>query len=195
MSGLVYGSLEACSDATPKKTATPDAGYNPDPEPTDTVSPYPTNTTPTSTTTVPYDSGPPPSSSGCDTSLNLTQVPGCNHFIAGARACADNTNLQPYPFTTTKPHDVVTCNGTNASCVQHCTALCAHMPSGFPDECDNCAGKVDGTYCGTEMGSWQTKNNNLLVQCRSGVFQTSPAPINCINGCQSGAGRGTARCL
>jgi hypothetical protein len=190
--GAGYVPVVACSDATPKKTPTVDAGPSPYPTYND---PFPTSTTPATTTPVPFDASPPPGSSACDTTLNLTEIRGCGNFTTGARACATNSSLSPYPFTTTRQHDVVTCNGSAASCVQHCTALCVAMPSGFPDECDECSGKVDGTYCGTEMIGWSTKNNKLLIHCRSGVLQTSPGPQDCVNGCQTSSPQGTARCL
>ena len=77
--------------------------------------------------------------------------------------------------------------------VEHCPIACAHLPSGFPDECDNCNGRPSGDYCGSEMG-WDARNYNLLVRCTQGRLATSPQPFNCPTNCQTGNGNGTAKC-
>lgn len=158
--------------------------------PDDTIPP-PVDTIPTSTP----DTGPPvPTGETCDTTVNRAAVGGCNNFNApDAQVCARDSLLSPYPFTATVDRDLVTCNNNAATCIVHCTTRCTSLPSGFPDECDHCSGRTNGTYCGSELG-WVTKDGNLLVQCSSGGVATSPAPSPCASSCIPGTPAGSAHC-
>jgi hypothetical protein len=129
----------------------------------------------------------------CDRTADLKRIQGCNQFVANGQACADNAAFDPYPFQSTVKRDVVTCNGGDAICLEHCTTACAHLPNGFPDECDMCTGKIDGDYCGSEMG-WDARSYGLLVRCTSNVLATTPKPTACPDQCLAGDGKGTARC-
>jgi hypothetical protein len=179
-------------DDMPKK----DAGAAPtdtttSPQPTDTEpTSVPTTTTPTTTATTP----PPDASvsSGCDRSLDLSRLSGCEHFaVPNAQICADNIDFAPYPYPGPASRDLVTCNAGSATCVQHCSGACAHLPDGVPDECDPCIGKTDGAYCGSEL-AWGTKGANVLIHCSRGAMSTSPGPQSCPTTCI--AGGGAARC-
>ncbi|MDF2697724.1 MAG: hypothetical protein K0S65_6107 [Labilithrix sp.] len=135
------------------------------------------------------DANPPiPVTPACDTTFPLDQVKGCATFVEGGQICADNPGLTSYPGDRTK--DVVTCSKAGATCVRHCVA-CAHLPEGFPDQCDQCIGKVDGRYCGTDMG-WQPDNFRLLVTCTN---ERMAAVTPCsTRGCDSKGGTGSAAC-
>ena len=148
--------------------------------------------TATATTTAPPPPPPPDASptDPCDRTLDLSRVKGCDTFVANAQVCADHPAFAPYPFTSTRERDVVTCNKPDAICVEHCPTACAHLPAGFPDDCDRCAGKPDGEYCGSEMG-WDARSYGLLVRCSAG--RVAGTPTACAVGCITGAG-GTARC-
>ena len=173
-------------DDVPKR----DAGTPTATSPPDTTTP-PIDTIPTST---PFDSGLPPTSESCDTSLNRAQVNGCDQFsVPDAQVCAHDSSLSPYPFTSTVERDLVTCNEGAATCIVHCATRCVGLPSGSPDQCDHCAGRTNGLYCGSEL-SWVTKDSNLLVQCSSGAVATTPAPTRCTNTCVPGSPAGSARC-
>ncbi|GAC1540056.1 MAG: hypothetical protein NVS3B10_04740 [Polyangiales bacterium] len=65
--------------------------------------------------------------------------------------------------------DLVTCKNHVVSNVRFCADIggCIRMLNGFPDQCDECAKKVDGFYCGRDMGGWDTKNYNSLVHCQN----------------------------
>jgi hypothetical protein len=65
--------------------------------------------------------------------------------------------------------DLVTCKGRVVSNVRFCADIggCIRMLNGFPDQCDECAKKTDGFYCGRDMGGWETKNLNSLVHCQN----------------------------
>jgi hypothetical protein len=181
--------LSSCSDAAPPKkdAAARDTGSSISPAPTDD-DPFDPVPTP------PRDAGNNnPPTGQCDRNLDLSRIQGCDRFIANARACADNSDLQPYPFTDTRSRDVVTCN-TTATCVEHCAVRCARMPDGFPDECDQCTGKPDGNYCGREL-NWSTRNLDVLVRCENGTLDTSPTPQRCNLRCEVGSTQGTARCV
>jgi hypothetical protein len=131
---------------------------------------------------------PVPVMPACDATFPLDQVKGCAGFLEGAQVCADNPGLTAYPGDRTK--DVVTCSKNGATCVRHCEA-CAHLPEGFPDQCDLCMGKPNGKYCGTDMG-WQPQNFRLLVTCTNDRMQNA-APCSA-RGCDSKGGTGSAAC-
>lgn len=123
----------------------------------------------------------------CDPAFPLSEVKGCETFINGAEVCADNSALVDYPGAST---DLVACaKQQGATCVRHCIA-CAHLPEGFPDQCDQCIGRPDGTYCGTDM-SWQPIHFKLLVTCAGERMDSARA---CANGCDSKGGTGSAEC-
>lgn len=65
--------------------------------------------------------------------------------------------------------DLVTCKSKVVSNVRLCADVggCIRMLNGYPDQCDECAKKADGLYCGRDMGGWETKNLNSLVRCQN----------------------------
>ena len=137
----------------------------------------------------PDGSAPVPITPACDTTFPLDQVKGCATFVEGGQICADNPGLTSYPGN--RETDVVTCSKTQgAICVRHCVA-CSHLPEGFPDQCDQCIGKPDGKYCGTDMG-WQPQNFRLLVTCTNERMATATACST--RGCDSKGGTGNAAC-
>lgn len=138
-------------------------------------------------TTTPRDAGDaavlaePP----CDTNFPLGQVSGCNTFQNNGQACATNSSFTSYPAGYTRSNDIVTCQNTGgvakAICVRHCAGAggCASLPNGFPDQCDTCQGRTNGTYCGGDLGF--TKDDApLLVTCTSNKMS---ARIACDAGC------------
>ncbi len=130
-----------------------------------------------------------PAMPACDTTFPLDQVKGCEVFVEGGQVCADHEALTAYPGN--RETDVVTCSKTQgATCVRHCVA-CAHLPAGFPDQCDQCIGKPNGKYCGTDMG-WQPENFRLLVTCTNERLATATACST--RGCDSKGGTGNAAC-
>lgn len=63
--------------------------------------------------------------------------------------------------------DLVTClNGKTVS-VKRCStgSGCVRMPSGFPDECDQCQGKATGLYCGDDFAGWHPMNARARIRC------------------------------
>ena len=42
------------------------------------------------------------------------------------------------------------------------------MLDGYPDECDECAKKADGTYCGRDLPGWDVKNAQQRIRCQGG---------------------------
>jgi hypothetical protein len=116
---------------------------------------------------VPRDAAPPAPT--CDLTFPLEQVTGCGSFAEGALVCATNTSIG-YPSGRDRTNDLVTCTregGARASCVKHCPSGCAMLPSGFADQCDGCAGKPDGRYCGDQLG-WSFDHARLVVTCTGG---------------------------
>ena len=130
-----------------------------------------------------------PTTPACDTTFPLEEVIGCASFVEGGQICADHPGITAYPGN--RETDVVTCSKTQgATCVRHCIA-CAHLPEGFPDQCDQCIGKPDGKYCGTDMG-WQPQNFRLLVTCTNERMAAATACST--RGCDSKGGTGDAAC-
>lgn len=86
--------------------------------------------------------------------------------------------------------DLVTClNGMTVSS-KLCTNGCTRMPTGFPDECDQCQGKATGLYCGDDFFGWHPLNKNTRIRCDNNAIVGN---LICSNGC-TGTGP-TASCL
>jgi hypothetical protein len=81
-----------------------------------------------------------------------------------------NNQLDAYPF----PDDLVVCDAGKVVKATPCTTgtKCIHLQNPHPDQCDECASKADGYYCGRDFSGWiktGTDNNaNIRVHCRSG---------------------------
>jgi hypothetical protein len=66
------------------------------------------------------------------------------------------------------------------------------MPTGFPDQCDDCFGKADGTYCAKDFRNWASTNDVFAIECQGGkkVGQTNctdgTAPKACATKCTVG---------
>lgn len=107
---------------------------------------------------------PPP----CDPDFPLADVK-CNPTYPRPN-CASNTTVFPdYPAGHPREGDLVTCNGSaKPTCVQHCPFGCASMPVGFPDACDDCDGRPDGTYCVKDLRGPDGRSLGLAVDCVKG---------------------------
>jgi len=119
---------------------------------------------------------PPP----CDPTFPRTDVK-CNADYPRPE-CAKNTGIFPmYPAP--RDEDLVTCTGGTGppTCVQHCPFGCAAMPPSYPDACDDCFGRKDGTYCLKDFRGTDTRNLGLAVDCKNGKIV---ATYNCgVNAC------------
>lgn len=62
--------------------------------------------------------------------------------------------------------DLVTCKaaGANLTAIT-CPNGCGAMPQGLPDECDPCAKRPDGNYCGKDVGY---DGGSAVITCKSG---------------------------
>lgn len=107
---------------------------------------------------------PPP----CDPAFPLAQLK-CNANFPRPN-CASNTTVFPaYPSGQQRAGDLVTCNGgATPTCVQHCPFGCAAMPAGFPDQCDDCNGRPDGTYCVKDLRGPDGRSLGLAIDCEGG---------------------------
>jgi hypothetical protein len=65
--------------------------------------------------------------------------------------------------------DLITCKGQLVSNVRYCASGlgCIRMLNGYPDQCDECATKADGVYCGRDMPGWDPKNAIQRVRCQN----------------------------
>ena len=114
------------------------------------------------------DGGPPAFPPPCDPGFPLNEVQ-CNASFPRPN-CASNSGVFPsYPAGRPRAGDLVTCNGgPTPTCVQHCPFGCTAMPTGFPDACDDCVGRADGTYCVKDLRGPDGRNLGLAVECVGG---------------------------
>ena len=113
------------------------------------------------------DGGPPAFPPPCDPTFPLAEVQ-CNATFPRPN-CASNTVFPAYPAGRARGGDLVTCNGgATPTCVQHCPFGCSAMPPGYPDLCDDCDGRPDGTYCVKDLRGPDGRNLGLAVDCQGG---------------------------
>lgn len=76
--------------------------------------------------------------------------------------------------------DLITClNGSTVS-AKLCANRCQRMPSGFPDECDQCQGKTTGLYCGDDFFGWHPMNKNTRIRCDNGAIAGNLICTTCV---------------
>lgn len=115
---------------------------------------------------------------GPDTSDALANPDACKGKLDG-KYCGGDTIVWPGD-----KDDLITCKTSLVSNVRLCTTGvgCIRMLNGYPDQCDECASKVDGTYCGRDMTGWDTKNAETRVRCQN---KAEVGLLLCANGCAS----------
>ena len=114
---------------------------------------------------------PPP----CDTSFPLDKVK-CSTSFPRPNCAKSTTIVTSYPAGSDRTNDLVSCLADGGvSCVQHCPHGCAVMPNGYPDQCDECFGKKDGTYCVKDQRFFEPENVGLAVDCKN---QSSLTPVH-----------------
>ena len=66
--------------------------------------------------------------------------------------------------------DLVVCKSAQVALVRRCMngAGCVGMLAGYPDECDECSTKIDGTYCGRDFPGWDPANQHQRIRCQGG---------------------------
>ena len=101
---------------------------------------------------------------GADARDAIANPDACANFPDG-KYCGGNQ----IPWPIANKDDLVTCKNRMVSNVRFCADLggCIRMLNGYPDQCDECAKKADGLYCGRDMGGWEAKNFNSLVHCQN----------------------------
>jgi len=101
--------------------------------------------------------------------------PDVRDAIANPDACNGNpdgkycgSNQITWPLD--HKDDLVTCKANRVSAVKVCLTGqgCLGMLDGYPDECDECAKKGDGTYCGRDLPGWDVKNAQQRIRCQGG---------------------------
>ena len=105
----------------------------------------------------------PPGDGGPNDATAATNYDACVGHVDGYYCGGDQI---PWPVR----DDRVTCASNKVAAVAHCTTGqgCLGMLDGYPDECDECSTKPDGTYCGRDFSGWQPKNANQRVRCQGG---------------------------
>lgn len=109
--------------------------------------------------------------------------------LPDGRYCGNNG---PRGYTGSKD-DLITCKGDAMARIDHCAefgAGCKRMPTPYPDECDQCASKPDGYYCGRDMTGWSATNANVRVQCDAHAIVTT---VVCPGTCASNGSNATCR--
>jgi hypothetical protein len=115
---------------------------------------------------------------GPDTSDALANPDACKGKLDG-KYCGGDTIVWPGD-----KDDLITCKANAVSNVRLCTSGvgCIRMLNGYPDQCDECASKADGTYCGRDMPGWDPKNAETRVRCQN---KAEVGLLLCANGCSS----------
>jgi hypothetical protein len=100
---------------------------------------------------------------GADAADAIADPDACKGHVDG-KYCGGNQLVWPGPND-----DLITCKGGLVSSVKYCPTGqgCIRMLAGYPDQCDECASKPDGTYCGRDMPGWETKNANFRIRCEA----------------------------
>lgn len=152
-------------DADPSDGGTADAPFRPDPPDVRIDAPASTESS------VP--------DAGKDARDALANPAACKGAADGFY-CSGNT----IPWEAGNKDDLVTCRGQVVTTVRLCDqgVGCIRMLTGYPDQCDECAKKADGTYCGRDMTGWEAKNADTRVRCQNGA---QVGLLLCSNGCQS----------
>jgi len=127
------------------------------------------------------DVGNPPDGStdaGPDTSDARANPDACQGKLDG-KYCGGDTIVWPGD-----KDDLVTCKASLVSNVRLCTSGvgCIRMLNGYPDQCDECGSKADGTYCGRDMTGWDPKNAETRVRCQN---KAEVGLLLCAAGCAS----------
>jgi len=86
--------------------------------------------------------------------------------VADGRYCGGDQ----IPWPSDHKDDLVTCKAKEVSGVRLCESGqgCVGMLNGYPDECDECSKKADGTYCGRDLPGWDAKNAQQRIRCQGG---------------------------
>jgi hypothetical protein len=118
------------------------------------------------------------SDAGPSTTDALANPDACNGKLDG-KYCGGDTIVWPGD-----KDDLVTCKANVVSSVRLCNSGvgCIRMLNGYPDQCDECAAKADGTYCGRDMTGWEAKNADTRVRCQN---KAEVGLLLCANGCSS----------
>ena len=77
------------------------------------------------------------------------------------------------------PGTLYTCVGGSISAMKTCSPDCIIDPAGYPDTCDECSTKHDGTWCGSEFSGYDPLLKNVVFTCQSGVDVDTPTPTAC----------------
>ena len=79
--------------------------------------------------------------------------------------------------------DLVTCDGGAIAKVRPCgDAGCIAMVDPFPDTCNECPTKQNGTYCGRDFAGFPAGDSDMLIGCQLGNVSQNYA---CPHGCKS----------
>lgn len=102
----------------------------------------------------------------------------CDGLVDG-QYCGNN-QLIDYPGS---KDDLVYCQASAIAKVRTCEngTGCVRMPNPKPDECDECADKEDGWYCGRDMAGWSTKNADMTVLCQGRGTSIVQPCTNCVS--------------
>jgi len=100
----------------------------------------------------------------------------CKGLANGLYCADDHIVMYRGPLT-----DLVTCDGGAIDKVRACgSAGCLAMKDPFPDTCNECPAKANGTYCGRDFAGFPTTDSDILIGCQGGAVVTNyPCPHGC----------------
>jgi hypothetical protein len=85
-------------------------------------------------------------------------------------------------FSDGDPLYVYTCVNGMVSNIVSCPNGCFIAPAGYEDECDQCGGRQDGVYCGSQF-SYLSPSDRLLIVCSAGHVPDggiTPCSTSCV---------------
>jgi hypothetical protein len=121
------------------------------------------------------DDGPAMDTGGSDAGAD--HYAPCSGLTSGAYCATDG--LKGYAGS---QNDLVHCVDGGIGSVTSCAGGCLKMPNPFPDACEPCTGKADGSYCGRDFTGFPAADADFLIQCQLGNVVQSVA---CAHGCGS----------
>jgi hypothetical protein len=102
----------------------------------------------------------------------------CKGLNAGSYCANDGPDAYAGPKS-----DLLNCDGGKIYAVKPCgDAGCLAMPNPFPDCCNECPTKQNGTYCGRDFAGFPAANADILVGCQLG---NAVQVFACPHGCKS----------
>jgi len=124
------------------------------------------------------DAGPfPDARESQDAREDTTPSDPCEGEANGLYCATDGLNHYQGPTNV-----LIRCDGGAVATETTCDAGCLALSDPFPDTCNACDSKPNGSYCGRDFSSFPTTDADWLVQCQN---SNAVQLVACAHGCLS----------